>query len=542
MPASQTRQLQINDALILEATRLLASQSKAEQRISGVLRLLSEWAQLHYGRVLLPNFRTNSLQVAYAYGLTRERLARGDYDVPFDQGLTGSVWRSGQVALVTDVMDEPIFLTRIAEPVAGQKSGIGFISVPVLIEGKPIGVLSAQRHRESERLYSQDVDLLRIVASMFASTLLVAQQRNQHLQAEPERDEGESDRLRQLCGEHGIVGTSAPLLNAVRRIDSAKNSDAPILLLGESGSGKEMFAQMVHKLSQRARGAYIPLNCAAIPSQLLESELFGHEKGSFTGAHRNKKGKLQQADGGTLFLDEIGDMQLDLQAKLLRVLQDRKVEPVGGEHPVDVNFRLITATHINLKRAVEAGRFRLDLFFRLNVIPVLLPPLRERASDLPLLADHFLNRYRAMYRRHLNFTAGAIDLMNGYSWPGNIRQLQNVIERAVLQAEGPLIDAGQIGSILADESGIPISTATSSASAGAAPAAEMLDDELPQPTLPSRLARQPRIRSSYTRVEQRDVQIIRDALTRTGGNQTRAAEQLGMSLRQLRYRLAKLGS
>jgi Nif-specific regulatory protein len=539
MPASQ---LLINDALILEATRQLASQSPAEQRINGVLRLLSEWAQLHYGRVLLPNFRTNTLQVAYAYGLSRERLARGDYDVPFDQGLTGAVWRSGQVALVTDVMDEPIFLTRIAEPVAGQKSGIGFISVPVLIEGKPIGVLSAQRHRESDRLYSQDVDLLRIVASMIASTLLVAQQRNQHLHAEPEREEGENERLRQLCAEHGIVGTSAALLSAVRRIYSARNSDAPVLLLGESGSGKEMFAQMLHRISRRARGAYIPLNCAAIPSQLLESELFGHEKGSFTGAHRNKKGKLQQADGGTLFLDEIGDMQLDLQAKLLRVLQDRKVEPVGGDHPVEVNFRLITATHINLKRAVEAGQFRLDLFFRLNVIPVLLPPLRERASDIPLLADHFLNRYRTMYRRHLNFTAGAIDLMNGYSWPGNIRQLQNVIERAVLQADGPLIDAGQIGTILADESGIPVSTATSSASAGAAPAAEMLDDELPPPALPPRLARAPRTRSSYTRVEQRDVQIIRDALTRTGGNQTRAAALLGMSLRQLRYRLAKLGS
>ncbi len=538
MSASHAQSFQINDAFLLEVTRLLASKTPPEQRITGVLRLLSEWAHLHCGRVLLPHFRSNALQVAYCYGLNRERLARGEYDVPFDQGLTGSVWRSGQAALVTDVMDEPIFLTRIAEPMAGDRTGIGFISMPIVIEGKPIGVLSAQRHRDSNRLYSQDVDLLRIVASMIASTLLLTQQRSQHLQSEPERDEGETERLRQLCAEHGIVGTSAPLLRAVRRIDSAKNSDAPILLLGESGSGKEMFAQMVHRLSQRTKGPYIPLNCAAIPSQLLESELFGHEKGSFTGAHRNKKGKLQQADGGTLFLDEIGDMQLDLQAKLLRVLQDRKVEPVGGDRPVDVNFRLITATHINLKKAVEAGQFRLDLFFRLNVIPVLLPPLRERASDIPLLADHFLNRYRAMYRRHLNFTAGSIDLMNSYSWPGNIRQLQNVIERAVLQADGPMIDAGQIGTILADESGIPVSTATSSVSIGAGPAAEMLNSELPPP----RISHEPRPRGSYTRVEPRDAQVISDALARTGGNQTRAAQLLGMTLRQLRYRLAKLGT
>lgn len=522
--------LQINDALIREATRLLVSQLPPEQKITALLRLLSEWAHLHCGRVLMPNYAAGELQVAFSYGLNRQRLQRGEYSVPFNQGLTGAVWRTGQLALVTDVMDEPIFLTRIVEPLNGQTAGVGFISAPILAEGRPIGVLSVQRRAEESRLYSQDVDLLRVVASMMTSVLMVLEQRGQLLVAAPEgSNDIEIERLHELCKTNGIIGHSPTLLAAVKQIDNVKFSDAPILLLGESGTGKEMFAQMIHRLSTRSGGPYIPLNCAAIPEQLLESELFGHEKGSFTGAHRNKKGKLQQANDGTLFLDEIGDLQLELQVKLLRVLQDRQVEPVGGDKPVNVNFRIITATHINLKKAIETGRFRLDLFFRLNVVPIYLPPLRERTGDIPLLVDFFLQRYQGMYRRNLNMGAGSMERLCHYPWPGNIRQLQNVIERAVLQAEGPWISDRQVEQILTDEGGFPLGTVE------ATEVNRPLLDALPTTTS----AEAPRYRP-YTRVENGQRLPIEQALQQTGGNQTQAAALLGLTLRQLRYRMMKL--
>jgi Nif-specific regulatory protein len=524
---------QINDALILEATRLLTRSVPPEQKITGVLRLLSEWASLHYGRVLLPNYSTNELQVTYAYGLIRERLLQGEYNVPFDQGLTGAVWRSGQLALVTDITDEPIFLTRIAEPIDGKMEGVGFISVPIVIEGRPIGVLSAQRQTNTQRLYTQDVDLLRIIASMIGFILIMMRQQD-HYQAYMETLDTHSERLQKLCDEHGIIGNSPVLLAAVKQLDNAKHSDAPVLLLGESGTGKEMFAAMLHKLSHRRSGPYIALNCAAIPEQLLESELFGHEKGSFTGAHKNKKGKLQQAESGTLFLDEIGDLQLDLQTKLLRVLQDRQVEPVGGDTPVAVDFRIITATHINLKRAVEQGRFRLDLFFRLNVLPVYLPPLRERRSDISLLADYFLNRYQSMYRRHMSFSAGVMERLQAFYWHGNIRQLQNVVERAVLQAEDSLITEGQIDAMLVEESGIGTHHSMD-APAGAVPAA-VAGKTAPPPAAPEEPIRY----RPYERVDAGQRARLMEVLQLTGGNQTRAAAMLGMTLRQFRYRLAKL--
>jgi Nif-specific regulatory protein len=529
---------QINDALILEVTRLLTRSLPPEQKISGILRLLSEWASLHYGRVLLPNYTVNQLQVTYSYGLIRERLMQGEYNVPFDQGLTGAVWRSGQLALVTDVTEEPIFLTRIAEPIDGKKEGVGFISVPIVIDGRAIGVLSAQRPTDTRRLYSQDVDLLRIVASMIGYILIMMRQQD-HYQAYMETLDSSSDRLQRLCEEHGIIGHSPVLLAAVKQLDNAKHSDAPVLLLGESGTGKEMFAAMMHKLSHRRDGPYIPLNCAAIPEQLLESELFGHEKGSFTGAHKNKKGKLQQAEGGTLFLDEIGDLQLDLQTKLLRVLQDRQVEPVGGERPVAVDFRIVTATHINLKRAVEQGRFRLDLFFRLNVLPVYLPPLRERRSDIPLLAEHFLNRYQSMYRRHVSFSAGVMERLQAFYWHGNIRQLQNVVERAVLQADDSLITEGQIDAMLVEEAGMGSLHAGETAAPARAIPATVAEGPAPPAASPA-ASREPIRYRPYERVDIRQRTRLLEALQHTGGNQTRAAELLGLTLRQFRYRLAKL--
>jgi Nif-specific regulatory protein len=318
-------------------------------------------------------------------------------------------------------------------------------------------------------------------------------------------------------------------MDAVRSTIQVAHSDAPVMLLGESGTGKEKFARMIHQQSDRREKPFICINCAAIPADLLESELFGHTKGAFTGASQNKQGKIVQADGGTLFLDEIGDMPLSLQAKLLRVLQEKKVDPIGSHDSVAVDFRVITATHVNLQASVNQGAFRLDLFYRLHVVPVHLPPLRERQEDIRQLALHFLNELNHHYERNWSLAADAFAVLEGFDWPGNIRQLQNVLERASLTSDQELIDADKLRQALASESSIAIpgnrqSQATTEV---AAPG--------PSDNAPRQYGR------SYNWVQEDEADRIRAMLSQTNNNQSEAARRLNISLRQLRYRVDKLG-
>lgn len=525
-------------SLVTEVTRQMTKPATSAKKILTILHLLSKWADLHYGRVLLPNYKNNTLEVAYHCGLNPKRLEAGEYSVPFNLGLTGYVWRSGQAALVTDIETEPQFLRRIAEPINGVYDDVAFISVPIIVEGKPIGVLSVQRLNSGARRFSDDLDMLRIVASILAPALFMMQKNAQGLSHSHAHLDRDSEKLIRICEKHGLIGTSKELLSAVKLMESAKNSDAPVMLLGESGTGKEMFARMLHQEGNRKAGPYIAINCASIPAHLLESELFGYEKGSFTGAYQSKKGKLQLADGGTLFLDEIGDMPGDLQVKLLRVLQDKKVEPIGSMKTITVNFRIITATHVNLKKSVEKGDFRLDLFYRLNVVPISLPALRHRIGDIPMLAQFFLQKYNEIYDRLLRFTTGSIETLQSYDWPGNIRQLQNIVERAVLQASGSWITVAQTNEILAEESGLHTSSNQ-----------EMPSVPKPPPTQEKSASSSDHRQSDgadkgsyrpYMRVEENQSNEILGALKKAGGNQTHAAQLLGLTVRQLRYRIAKL--
>ena len=314
-----------------------------------------------------------------------------------------------------------------------------------------------------------------------------------------------------------IVGTSAKIRTVLEAAQRAANSDASVLLLGESGTGKELLARSIHQWSPRCAMPLVVINCVALTETLLENELFGHERGAFTGADRLQKGKLEMADGGTVFLDEIGDMSLTLQAKLLRVLQDREFHRVGGTRLVSVNIRVIAATNKDLKRAVKAGNFREDLFFRLNVISLTLPPLRERPGDFPALAKFFLNRHAKEAKRPgLNFSPEAMDAMARYTWPGNIRELDNVIARAVILSPTDTIE--------------PDVLALDFASAGRS-------DTLPYLTLPY-----------HESMEAHSRHIIERALKDADGNQTKAAERLHLQrtylarlLRQRRLKQAENG-
>jgi DNA-binding NtrC family response regulator len=260
--------------------------------------------------------------------------------------------------------------------------------------------------------------------------------------AERCRLEREVRRLREEAsrsvGPAGIIGDGEPMRQVLTMVERVAKTEATVLITGESGTGKELVAQAIHRRSDRASGPFVPVNCAGIPESLLEDDLFGHEKGAFTGAHQSRPGKFEQAQGGTLFLDEIGEMNLSMQTKLLRVLQEREVERLGGLRPIKVDVRVLAATNRDLAESVKAGRFREDLYFRINVIHIPLPPLRKRLEDLPALARHFVEQYAEKHQRPITgLSRGAMDRLLRHDWPGNVRELENVIQRSLLMAPGP---------------------------------------------------------------------------------------------------------
>lgn len=318
--------------------------------------------------------------------------------------------------------------------------------------------------------------------------------------------------------------TRATLLLAAR----VARSDATVLLTGESGVGKEVFARYIHEQSLRSAGGFIAINCAAIPNDLLEATLFGYEKGAFTGAHAAQAGKFEQANGGTLLLDEISEMPLGLQAKLLRVLQEREVERVGGKKPVALDIRVLATSNRDMAEAVQAGRFREDLFYRLNVFPLDIPPLRERPGDIVPLARKFLAKMGSTVRQAARFTAAAEARLSAYSWPGNVRELQNVVQRALILAAGELIEASELplGSAVIGSGTGAISLPD--AGLGAAPCAVS-----PTPTFPEVLAET----GSPTNIKVLERQHILETLTRVNGSRKQAVAILGISERTLRYKL-----
>jgi len=240
----------------------------------------------------------------------------------------------------------------------------------------------------------------------------------------------------------GIVGTSAAIKEVLSLVNKVAPTDATVLITGESGTGKELIAKAIHKKSARSTNEFVPVNCAAIPKELVESELFGHVKGAFTGAIRDKRGKFQIADGGTVFLDEIGELGFGLQAKILRALQERVIEPVGSEKSVPVDVRIVAATNTDLKRKVAEGTFREDLFYRLNVIPIFIPPLRERKEDIPLFVKHFVQKFAP--GQDIGFSSEAVERLMGYDWPGNVRELENLVERMIVMRRSPILDEGDL--------------------------------------------------------------------------------------------------
>jgi Nif-specific regulatory protein len=343
------------------------------------------------------------------------------------------VLRDGKPVVIAQVGRESPLIVKAATRVESSAEERTHISVPITLEERTVGAVGVDLRYKANRDYFRTVKFLGVVGSIVAQAIKM----HQLIRADRQRLVDENQHLRQELQERydfsNLIGTSGPMRQVCEQVAQVAQASTTVLLRGESGTGKELIAHAIHYNSPRAKKPFVKVSCAALPQDLIESELFGYEKGAFTGAHALHKGRFEMANGGTLFLDEIGDLNLATQVKLLRVLQERQFERVGGTETIQVNLRLIAATSKDLEKAIAAGEFREDLYYRLNVFTIFVPPLRERKPDVLLLADHFLEKFSREHGKHIKrFSTPAIDMLASYHWPGNVRELGNVIERAVV--------------------------------------------------------------------------------------------------------------
>lgn len=518
--------------LMREVMRLIGRSLAPGLVLREMLHLMSELLGLNRGRIVLVDGapteagapRTASIQ--HAYGLTQTEVARGRY--AWGEGITGRVLATGQPAIVQDIDAEPLFLARAVERSQLPPETVAFIALPIEVNNAPIGVLACHRIRSRQRHLNDDLAVLRVLATLVGQLLqleaLVAEQTRQ-LEA---RNAVLANALNTKSARYGLIGSSPPLLQALSELERVSQTQATVLLLGQSGTGKELFARAVHLASGRRDRPFIKVNCSAIPDALFESELFGYEKGAFTGASTARPGWFEQADSGTIFLDEIGELPLAMQSKLLRTLQEGTLVRLGGQREVKVNVRLVAATNRDLAKEVEVGLFRQDLYYRLNVIPIRLPSLAERREDIRALALHFVSRANQTHQRNVNLSPDALARLQEHTWPGNIRELGNVIERLVLLANDTLVGRAELDRFLPAASA-PV------ASPVASPAAPPPDAPTPPARSPAPLVR------DYHTAQSHSVQALGAALAEHHGNQSRAAQSLGLTLRQFSYRLRKAG-
>ncbi len=351
------------------------------------------------------------------------------------EGIIGKVVETGKPAVVPQISNEPAFLNRAGQRNEGERRRLSFMCTPIRIRGRSIGALGVDLPFTAERDYESTLTFLHVIADMIGQAIQVSRA--------AKADEESGDRAAHLRGRldfSNIIGNSAGIREVYEQIELVAPTNTTVLLRGESGTGKELFAGALHLNSRRSGKPFIKISCAALPETLIESELFGYEKGAFTGAEKLKQGRFELAEEGTLFLDEIGELNLSLQAKLLRVLQNKEFERLGGTRTIKADVRLVAATNKDLEAAITTGTFRPDLYYRLNVFTIFIPPLRERKPDILLLADHFLEKYAAEHGKDIKrISTPAIDMLTGYHWPGNVRELENTLERAVLMCRGQVI-------------------------------------------------------------------------------------------------------
>ena len=424
-------------ATIYEISKILSSSLDLNKTAREVLGVLSSHLKMRRGMVSLVQ-PSGELHVVEATGMSAEAAQKGRFRK--GEGITGKILETGMPMVIPDVANEPLFLNRTGSRSMEEGRVVAFIGVPIKVGRDTVGVLSIDRERDAGPVnFENDVRFLSMVANLIGQTTRL----HDRVAAEREELMQRQHRLqKELQGKYSldnVIGRSKRMQEVFSEVHQAAPGRSTVLLRGESGTGKEVIARSIHYLSPRKEASFIKVNCAALSETLLESELFGHEKGSFTGATQERKGRFEMAHGGTLFLDELGEISQAFQTKLLRVLQEREFERVGGNKSIKVDVRLIAATNRNLEEDVAKGVFRADLYYRINVVSIFLPPLRERREDIPLLVDYFLDKFNKENERKLSISPEAMEIMLKCNWPGNVRELENCVERTATMTRSSTI-------------------------------------------------------------------------------------------------------
>jgi len=435
---------------VYEISKLLAAPHRLETALAGVLTLLSSFLDMNNGLIALVTPEGDA-EVVVGSGWSEANAKL--YFTRLPERVIGQIVVTKMPFVSPDVRSDPLFAEANLEDWTPEDGGpFSMIGVPIKDGDKVVGALTVTRAPAdpSQTGFDEDVRFLAMIANLIGQTYrlhkVVARDRDRLLAEQRRLEKEVAERAPPRTGQDrgggllkGVVGDSAAVHSVIEKIRIVAKSRSAVMLRGESGTGKELFATAIHELSPRRNGPFVKVNCAAIPESVLESELFGHEKGAFTGAINQRKGRFELADGGTLFLDEIGEISASFQAKLLRVLQEGEFERVGGSRSLKVDVRLVCATNRNLEQAVERGEFRADLYYRINVVPILLPPLRARKGDVPLLAGEFVRRFNAEHGTDLSLSASALSVLEGCYFPGNIRELENCVRRTATLARGSQI-------------------------------------------------------------------------------------------------------
>lgn len=489
---------------LYEITKQLASSLELRECLAESMQILAEMKGMENGTVTIVNPLTGKLEIEVAQGLTAEGRKRGKYKI--GEGITGRVVSTGEPIIVPQISEEPLFLNRTRARGNITEQRRSFLCVPIKDGHHVIGALSIDRLYEDGITEQANTDLqyLTVLSTLIAQTVV----RIQKVNRETEELYTENLKLKRELSEknkiNDIIGNSSRMQDVYEMIHRVVDSNATVLLRGESGTGKTLVAKALHYNGKRKDKPFIVVNCSALPETLLESELFGHEKGSFTGANERKIGRFEQAEGGTLFLDEIGEISNSVQVKLLNVVQEKVFQRLGSTKQITCDVRLVAATNRDLENAVADKSFREDLYYRLNVFPVYMPPLRERRTDILLIAEFFLNKYTKENKKSIRrISTSAIDMLIQYHWPGNVRELQNCIERAVI-----ICDTDTIKGI-----------------------------HLPPTLQVAETSKKENPYSLSIAVENFEKEMIIEGLKRNNGNQTKTAKDLDTSLRIINYKI-----
>jgi len=492
-------------APLVQMGKVVAESENLAITLSILLKIMKDDMGIVKGMINLFNSKSGKIFIHDSIGLTEEEETRGVYSI--GEGITGKVVETGEAIIVPRISDEPAFLNRTKSHSAPDDN-FSFVCIPILHGKKVLGAISVERHCSNPKSLNHDVEILSVIATMIAQAVelyLLENEEKTFLRIENERLK---DALKEKFHPSNIIGNSKPMQEVYTLINKIAKTKSTVLLLGESGVGKELVANAIHYNSLEANKPFITFNCAALPESVVESELFGHEKGSFTGADKTRIGRFEDADGGTIFLDEVGELSLSIQAKLLRVLQERTFERVGGNKQIKVDIRVIAATNRDLMQMVKEGTFREDLYYRLYVFPIIIPPLRERYCDVIVLAEYFVSKFTRRFDKEIKRISTPVqEMLLAYSWPGNVRELENVIERTVILSEDNTIHGYDL----------PIYFQK--------PA---LADSTTKNTL-------------GTKLDAVEYEMIIEALSYHKGNMSAASDELGLTRRMLGLRMEKFG-